>query len=181
MPKPYVVGIDPSISSTAVAYGRVGCLPEEVVLKCFTADAPRMDIQHRIARWHNHAGFILKYIDKIPVFPHYILIEGYSYASKGRGVLDIAEFGGVFRYRLINRYPNIELVEIPPANLKQFVTGKGNASKMDIVTTLTKKYGVQYKTNDEYDAFGLHLMAQCYADPARATNAHQKAALAKLK
>ena len=54
-----------------------------------------------------------------------IFIEGYSFGSKGRAIFQIAENGGILKYRLTGQEYHI----IPPANVKKFATGKGNADK----------------------------------------------------
>ena len=54
-------------------------------------------------------------------------MEGYSFGSKGRALFQIAENGGILKYRLQEKYGQIEV--IPPANIKKFATGKGNADK----------------------------------------------------
>ena len=57
----------------------------------------------------------------------HIFMEGYSFGSKGRALFQIAENGGILKYRLQKKYGQIEV--IPPANIKKFATGKGNADK----------------------------------------------------
>ncbi len=55
-----------------------------------------------------------------------IFIEGYSYGSKGQAIFQIAENGGILKYRLQKRY---ECKTIVPSVIKKFATGKGNADK----------------------------------------------------
>jgi len=54
-----------------------------------------------------------------------IFIEGYSFGSKGQAVFQIAENGGILKYRL-KEYDYKILV---PSVIKKFATGKGNADK----------------------------------------------------
>jgi len=55
-----------------------------------------------------------------------IFIEGYSYGSKGQAIFQIAENGGILKYRLQKKY---NCKTIVPSVIKKFATGKGNADK----------------------------------------------------
>jgi len=56
-----------------------------------------------------------------------IFIEGYSFGSKGQGVFQIAENGGILKYRLEQLKLPYEV--LPPSVIKKGATGKGNADK----------------------------------------------------
>ena len=60
--------------------------------------------------------------------PDIIVIEGYSFANHGAHYA--GEVGGLVR--LICHDLQIPTYTLPPANLKQFVTGKGNASNASL-------------------------------------------------
>jgi crossover junction endodeoxyribonuclease RuvC len=70
-----------------------------------------------------------------------IFIEGYSFGSKGRAIFQIAENGGILKYRLTGQEYHI----IPPANVKKFATGKGNANKEKMYNQLIQDEGVDLK------------------------------------
>ena len=70
-----------------------------------------------------------------------IFIEGYSFGSKGRAIFQIAENGGILKYRLTGQEYHI----IPPANVKKFATGKGNANKEKMYHQLIQDQGVDLK------------------------------------
>jgi len=56
----------------------------------------------------------------------YVMIEDYSFGSKGR-VFNLAENCGLLKYLLyINGY---KFFTVPPTVVKKFATGKGNATK----------------------------------------------------
>ena len=76
-----------------------------------------------IERFKNLSDMVLETIGYV-VNPE-IYIEGYSFGSRGRALFQIAENGGILKYRL-SKY---KYTIIPPANVKKFATGKGNADK----------------------------------------------------
>ena len=67
---------------------------------------------------------ILKFIN----FSEHIAIEGYSYASKGNSIFDIAEFSGIIKFKLLDYSYKLRIHD--PSSIKMFATGKGNADKM---------------------------------------------------
>lgn len=88
-----------------------------------------------------------------PDEPYRLAIEGYSFGSKGRAVFDIAECGGIVRWELARH--GYEWTDVPPATLKKWATGKGNADKGLMLATAIRRYGYEGSSHDEADA--LHL------------------------
>src|SRR4051812_17884952 len=60
---------------------------------------------------------------------HLVAVEGYSFSSQASHAHSLGELGGLIRWNLYVR--KIPFVVIPPANLKMFATGKGNAKKQE--------------------------------------------------
>ena len=95
-----------------------------------------------------------------------IFMEGYSFGSKGRAVFQIAENGGILKYRLQLHYGQVEV--IPPANIKKFATGKGNADKMkmyeqfkkDTKIDLMKAFDQQTLANPVTDIVDAYYIAK---------------------
>jgi hypothetical protein len=52
-----------------------------------------------------------------------VVLEGYSFASRGRAIVSLGELGGVIRHWL--HVQQIPTVEIPPACRAKYATGKG--------------------------------------------------------
>ena len=92
-----------------------------------------------------------------------VCIEGYSFGSKGAAVVNIGELGGVIRLAMFEL--NLPFVEIPPACLKKYATGKGNASKDDVLQAGVIRSGHTFTDNNACDAFWLHQMALAHYDP----------------
>ena len=89
-----------------------------------------------------------------------VAIEGYSFASRNSQAHSIGELGGAVRMRL---YENgIDYVEIPPTCRAKFATGKGNASKGEVISAVSAKTRLVFSGaggNDECDAWVLEQMA----------------------
>jgi Holliday junction resolvasome RuvABC endonuclease subunit len=87
-----------------------------------------------------------------------VVIEGYSFGSQGRSVFDIAELGGCVRF-LLHRL-GIRWVDVPPATLKKFATGKGNSAKDAMIAAAIRRFGFAGSDNNEADAFLLWCLAR---------------------
>lgn len=93
-----------------------------------------------------------------------VVIEGYSYGSKGQAVVNIGELGGVIRHYL--HQERIPYVDIPPSCLKKYLCGKGNASKDDVLQQAVVRSGRTFIDNNAADAWGLWQMAMAHYDPS---------------
>ena len=81
-----------------------------------------------------------------------VMIEGYSYAGKFNNSLQY-ELGACIRMML---YKNeIAFVEVSPAGLKKFVTGKGNCKKDLMLLNVYKRWDFDTSDDNEADAYGL--------------------------
>lgn len=169
------IGIDPSLTGTAVCFYTPGQEMQPQTKRY--SSLPRPGLDGRIARY---LGLISKIVRPcIVAKPGIILIEGYSYGSKGKAILDIAEFGGLLRHRLLDEF-ECPIIEVPPATLKKWATGKGNANKVVMVTELVRRYGIGYDTDDEYDAYGLARMAAQVVGWDGGETANQSGVVAKI-
>lgn len=109
-----------------------------------------------------------------------VIAEGYSFGSPGRLVY-AGELGGIIRYELFER--GIPFVDVPPATLKKYSTGKGNAKKIDMVVAARERFGFTHSTDDnECDAYLLWAMArQAYGHPIAKVPALQAAVVEKIE
>ena len=145
------LGLDLSIRGTGVSVlSRSGDL-----LDCFTIAT--MNRHSNLKRYHEISKHIRKVVrGKDPK----ICVEGYAF-GKARGgsasVFQLAELSGVIRYNLIYRDEisptNIAL--IPPTVVKAFATGKGNSAKSMILLGVYKRWGLEFKDDNQADAFTL--------------------------
>lgn len=88
-----------------------------------------------------------------------VMIEGYSFASRNSQAHAIGELGGVVRLVLWNL--RIPYVEIPPTCRAKFATGKGNAGKGEVMSSVSARTGIVWSgagADDICDAFILEEM-----------------------
>jgi Holliday junction resolvasome RuvABC endonuclease subunit len=90
--------------------------------------------------------------------PNLIMLEGYAYGvSRGNSAISMGELGGIVRYVLYQM--GAPVVIIPPAKLKKFVTGRGNANKEIVMLEAYKRFAIDAPTTDEVEATALAIMA----------------------
>lgn len=87
-----------------------------------------------------------------------VALEGYSYSSRFSHAHSIGELGGVIKVALMEC--DIKIVIIPPTNRAKFATGRGNASKDDVVAAVTAMVNIQKQPglDDLCDAWVLEQM-----------------------
>lgn len=142
-----VVGLDLSLTSAGVATSE-----GTKALKVRTKDAPRLrDL--RVA--------VLTTV--ITEQAQLVVIEGYSFSSRNGGER-LGELGGVIRVALFEL--DVPYIEVQPAQLKKYATGKGNANKDAVVAAVAARTGIAFATSDECDAWVLRAMAlDHYGEP----------------
>jgi Holliday junction resolvasome RuvABC endonuclease subunit len=111
--------------------------------------------------------------------PDLVVIEG-IYVGHNSNTLPLAELHGIIKFWLSSRVPH---VLVPPALLKLYATGKGNAAKDAVLLQAERRLGqlVQVATNDQADALWLAAMAlDHYGQSLAPMPAVNRAALAKV-
>jgi len=151
-----IAAIDPSIRATGVINPQ-GEASVHTSTKHQDQDAsPRL----RIERYDNLAADVVEAVEPATL----VAIERYAYNAKGSSAYDLAEFGGILRKRLIFR--GIQFVEVPPQAIKTYATGKGNASKTDVLLAAVRRLNYDGNSEDEADALWLwHLTQAAVRDP----------------
>ena len=121
-----------------------------------------IEYKNPIERFANLSTWALSIINKLT--DPKIFIEGYSYGSKGQAIFQIAENGGILKYRL-SQYNYRILV---PSVIKKFATGKGNADKKmmyeqftkDTNTNLMKAFDIPTLNNPITDIVDAYYIAK---------------------
>jgi len=148
---PQVLAIDPSLGGCAVAVASTG--RPEVLTYLFTS-SPAQDSRGRVLRYRGIIQPIVAIARRQPDLD-LIIIEGYAFGAQSAGANDRAEFGGMLRDALIDLAP---VWEVSPTTLKMWVTGKGTASKAEMVSSLSRRWDRGFTSDDEADAFGLAVL-----------------------
>jgi Holliday junction resolvasome RuvABC endonuclease subunit len=106
------------------------------------------------------------------------ILEGYAFAASDAGARSIAELGGVVRLLLFDL--EVPFIEVPPASLKMFATGKGNATKDEVLASAYRDNGLfAGKTFDEADAYWLLELGRTILG-RRTPSGRQREALEKV-
>jgi crossover junction endodeoxyribonuclease RuvC len=85
------------------------------------------------------------------------VMEAYGFASQKAHT--IGEVGGVAKLALHRTFgpnhPARDTLPVAPNTLKKFTTGSGNAEKSDMKLAIFRKWGVEFKDDNQADAFAL--------------------------
>ena len=137
------LGIDLSLTGTGLSVVKDDKLLFSECYKPKNKSGPDrlIEIRHKVS----------EVIDKYQ--PELICLEGYSFGSRGRAVFQTGELGGLIRVLL--HKTGIKWLEIPPSQVKKFATGAGNCGKDIVLQQVYKRWGMEFKTSDEADAFVL--------------------------
>ena len=98
--------------------------------------------------------------------PALVIIEGYAFGAKNVS-FSAVELAAVLRYA-VEGYAD-DFAEATPGQLKQFAGGRGNAAKAAVISSLVKRYRLEFASDNTADAFALAKLAQVvagYSEPA---------------
>jgi len=170
-----IVGIDFSLNSPAICVSTGSFKFEDCYFYYLTSKkkhignmmknilgTEHIEYKNPIERFANLSTWALSIINKLT--EPKIFIEGYSYGSKGQAIFQIAENGGILKYRL-KEYDYKILV---PSVIKKFATGKGNADKQkmyerftnDTNTNLMKAFDIPTLNNPITDIIDAYYIAK---------------------
>ena len=135
-----IVAIDPGVSKIATAYVKDG----EVFIekKCVNVPEP---LPQRLARLDDWLGEFLSDIQ-----PDFLYLEGFAYSASHKAH-DLGAVGGIVRLRAIREYDE-GLRVVAPKKIKKLATGKGNASKPQMLAEAVRRLSYAGHDHDEVDA-----------------------------
>lgn len=137
------IGIDPSTKTGFVALDENG----KVLRAKELTGVGSVDPKRMITLIDNVIGHIQK--------GDFIVIEGFSYHSQGRGISFQFGLGWGIRAALARR--GYKYIEATPAAVKKFATGRGNAKKDAMAVPIFKHWGFEHSSDNVRDAY---IMAQ---------------------
>lgn len=152
-----VIGLDLSLTATGMCAPFAGCDPEPVVIRTNSKDplGRRMAciasaIQYELDTLSGDGSVELAVVEDLPTHAH-----GAGKTGTVHGVVHLLLFQHA-----------IPTVTVPPATLKVWATGRGNAGKSDIRMETFKRYGVDLDDDNAADAFQLWTLgAWLLGDP----------------
>lgn len=148
-PDPIFVGLDLSLTSTGVAIIRNGTA---TVRRITSKPNPKATSEQTAARL---GLLVTEIVGAIPSSDATLVaIEGPSFASTGGSQ---HERGGLWwLVRRALHVEGIDVVVVPPAVVKKYATGRGNAPKDQVLAAVVRRYpDVEVSGNDEADALVL--------------------------
>lgn len=158
-PKFNVVGLDLSLTSTGVALSNGTHVIKGKGTGPGRLSGLRLDI--------------MELVDSSGQNP-LVVIEGYSFAQRNSNAHSMGELGGVIKLALYEE--DIATVLVPPTVRAKFATGRGNASKSEVVSAVSARTKIVWEgpgADDQCDAWVLqemgltHLGASRYKWPAK--------------
>lgn len=147
-----VIGLDLSLTSTGVSGDGL-----TATISTSTRGAERLHLISLLVMEH-----FLKVENPVAI------IEGYSFASRNSQAHSIGELGGVIRVELWRR--GIPYVEVAPTARAKFATGKGNASKLEVMSAVSARTGKVWSgsgADDKCDAWVLEEMGLTHLGRSR--------------
>lgn len=92
-----------------------------------------------------------------------VVMEGYSFGSRNSQSHSIGELGGVVKLTLWGM--GVPFVIVPPTSRAKFATGRGNASKSEVVSAVSARTGIVWEgkgADDKCDAWLLQEIGLWY-------------------
>ena len=141
------VGIDPSTKTGLVMLNDKGepFYQQEHLLKTGMYATPKEIMEYA-------AGIVGEIPNKA-----IICIEGFSFGSKGKGVSTQYGVGFAIRFALVER--NMSYFEPTPGQVKKFATGKGNASKENMIIPILRHWNFEHDSDNVRDAYVMARMS----------------------
>lgn len=135
-------GVDLSWRSTGIAWGHLA-------VDTFTTDTTATDLEraHRLA------------LDVCALTAEADACAIEAGVARSHAAWRSGFLHGVVRHMLADVRPHLLVLDVPPATLKTFATGRGNADKTAMVIAARDRLGYDGTANDEADALWLRELA----------------------
>jgi Holliday junction resolvasome RuvABC endonuclease subunit len=150
----WVIGIDPSLTATGICTNG----------RRLTAGGTAQYGDGRLADIHSAIGKNLLRKELRDQWPTLAVVEDLPYHAKSAGATGMAQ--GVIRLALIQA--KVPYVLIPPATLKKYATGRGNATKADMRVAMLRRSDEDERDDNLVDAWWLHQIGLAAVHDPRA-------------
>lgn len=87
-----------------------------------------------------------------------VVLEDYAFHAKDAHAHELGELGGAVKVGLHERTPQARVVLVKPNLRTKYATGKGNASKDNVLVEAVRRLGYDGASKDEADALWLQQM-----------------------
>ena len=138
-----VAGLDLSLTSTGLSVGDT-----LIAISTKTKGVERLDYIANVICGHLAQA-------ENPI----VIIEGYAFASRNSQAHAIGELGGVVRWHLWKA--GISWVDVPPTCRAKFATGKGNASKGEVLSAVSARTGIVWTGSGADDMCDAWILQEC--------------------
>lgn len=158
------LGLDPSLTSCGFS------VEDQVFAHASKLKGPERLIEIRDV----FLGLVDKYIVDV------VVIEGYAFSARNSHAHALGELGGVLRVAAHER--QLLTIDVPPTVRAKFATGRGNASKSEVVSAVSARTGRVFEgkgADDMCDAWLLREMT--WASRGRSVYEWPKANLSALE
>ena len=146
---PYVVGLDLSLTSTGIAIIR-----PDADIQTFAVESKGKNSDTLYETAERLALLVQQITNRIP-YGAIVGVEGPSHGNTTGKHHDRSGLWWLVVYELIY-LRNIRVVEISPNTIKKYVTGKGNASKLEVAIAMARRFPeVEANSDDETDALAI--------------------------
>lgn len=168
-----VLGVDPSLTSTGVAYSGFG---DQIVTHRIIPGKYLKGVS-RLAFIKNSIESTMNIVFREEDENNLMVYEGYAMGAPKSGgrAFDMGELGGVLKTLAYTK--GIPVLLVPPTSLKLFATGNGRAEKLDILQAVKDTWGYALMNDDEADAFVLYQMGRLFRSSKKVRASHRVQAL----
>lgn len=146
---PVVAGLDLSLTATGVAIFELD-EPTALTVKSKGANADTLGMRN--VRLSALAANIVTYVERAD----YVAVESPAYNQTGGSHHDRSGLWWLVVSKLVDR--GIHVYEVTPTQVKKYATGRGNASKTEVITAVVKRYP-QFSIANDNEADAVILAA----------------------
>jgi len=150
-----MLAIDGALKHSGISYRR----NDDIIF--YTLDFKGSDVVYELSELYRHFA-LLKEKEDIT----HIIREGLAFGYANWACTRLSEVSGVVRAAM---YP-IPIVDVAPKTVKKIITGKGTASKQDVMIAIQELLGIETTNDNEADAIAIMLIGEAYMELCECNN-----------